>query len=138
MRLKLLEGNQTPSLEEMEKFAKRFRAFSQSDLMPLTSATKTTAGSDDGQLAQNIGKLQDTMTQLTAAVSAPQGRQEHLEATVSPPLLPRLNNNFTADLPIQDSLKRNEMDFISSLARIQVDGTSKTATVLIVMDLVTM
>ena len=70
MRLKLLEGNQTPSLEEMEKFAKRFRAISQSDLMPLTSATKTTAGSDDGQLAQNIGKLQDTMTQLTAAVSA--------------------------------------------------------------------
>ena len=48
MRLKLLEANPTPSLEEMEKFAKRFRAISQSDLMPLTFAAKTTAGSDDG------------------------------------------------------------------------------------------
>ena len=68
MRLKLLEANPTPSLEEMEKFAKRFRAISQSDLMPSTFTAKTTAGSEDSQLAQNIGKLQDTMTQLTAAV----------------------------------------------------------------------
>ena len=88
MRLKLLEANPTPSLEEMEKFAKRFRAISQSDLMLLTFAAKATAGSDDGQLARNIGKLQETMTQLTAAVSALQGRQEHLEATVSSPAPP--------------------------------------------------
>ena len=88
MRLKLLEANPTPSLEEMEKFAKRFRAISQSDLTPLTFAAKATAGSDDGQLARNIGKLQETMTQLTAAVSALQGRQEHLEATVSSPAPP--------------------------------------------------
>ena len=94
MRLKLLEANPTPSLEEMEKFAKRFRAISQSDLMPLTFAAKTTAGSDDGQLAQNIGKLQDTMTQLTAAVSALQGRQEHLEATVSSPTPPPSQQQF--------------------------------------------
>jgi len=52
MRLKLLEANPTPSLEEMEKFAKRFRAISQSDLMPLTFAAKTTARSDGGQLAR--------------------------------------------------------------------------------------
>ena len=45
-------------LEEIGKFSKRFRAISQSDLMPLTFAAKATAGSDDGQLARNIGKLQ--------------------------------------------------------------------------------
>ena len=81
MRRKLLEANPKPSLEEVEKFEKRSRAISQSDLMPLTFAAKTTAGSDDGQLERSTGKLQDTMT---AAVSALQERQEHLEATVSP------------------------------------------------------
>ena len=70
MHLKLLEANPTPSIEEIENFAKRFQAISQSNLMPLTFAAKATAGSDDGQLAQNIGKLQKTMTQLTATVSA--------------------------------------------------------------------
>ena len=135
MRLKLLEVNPTPFLEEMEKFAKRFRAISQSDLMPLTFASKTAAGSDDGQLARNIGKLQETMTQLTAAVSALQGRQEHLEATMSSPPLPRLIN---ADLPIQACLQGRAMDFVSSHARIKVDGTRKTAAVLIVMDLATL
>ena len=95
MRLKLLEANPTPSLEEMEKFAKRFRAISHSDLMPLAFAAKTAAGSDDGQLARNIGKLQETMTQLTAAVSVLQGRQEHVEATVSSPApLPSHQHGF--------------------------------------------
>ena len=86
MRLKLLEANPTPSLEEMEKFSKRFRAISQSDLMPLTFAAKATAGSDDGKLARLASSKR--LTQLTAAVSALQGRQEHLEATVSSPAPP--------------------------------------------------
>ena len=47
MCLKPLEANPTPSLEEMKKFAKHFRAISQSDLTPLIFAAKTTAGSEE-------------------------------------------------------------------------------------------
>ena len=50
MRLKLLEANPTPSLAEMENFAKRFRAIRQADIPTLTFAVKPAAGVDDDKM----------------------------------------------------------------------------------------
>ena len=84
MRLKLLEANPMPSLAEMETFAKRFRAISQTNIPSLTFAAKPAAEVPDEQLASKFDILRDTLTQLTA-------RHEHLAAAVSAPA-PKLSH----------------------------------------------
>ena len=100
MRLKLLEPNPTPTLAEMENFAKRFRAIHQSNIPPLTFAAKPAANADDRQLASKFNALQDTLTQLTAAVTALTDRHEHLAAAMSAPApqssRPPLTRHFAA------------------------------------------
>ena len=91
MRLKLLEANPTPSLVEMETFAKRFRAISQSNIPSLTFAAKPATEVSDEQLASKFDILRDTLTQLTAAVSVLTDRHEHLAAAVSAPA-PKLSH----------------------------------------------
>jgi len=83
MRLKLLEANLTPSLAEMENFAKHFGAISQSNIPSLTFAAKPATGVSDEQLASKCDILHDTFTQHTAAVSALTDRHEPLPAKVS-------------------------------------------------------
>ena len=85
MRLKLLEANPTTSLAEMENFAKRFRAIRQADIPTLTFAVKPAAGVDDEKMASKFNSLQNTVTQLTAAVTALTDRHKHLEAAMSAP-----------------------------------------------------
>ena len=83
--LKLLEANPTPTLAEMENFAKCFQAICQSNIPPLTFAAKPTTDIDDKQLPSKFNALQDTVMQLTAAVTAQTDRHEHLAAVMSAP-----------------------------------------------------
>ena len=86
MRLKLLEANPTPSLAEIGTSAKRFRAISQSNIPSFIFAAKPAVGVSVEQLARKFDILQDTLMQLTAAVSALMDRYEHLAAVMSAPL----------------------------------------------------
>ena len=86
MRLKLLEAKPTPSLAEMGTSAKRFRAISQSNIPSFIFAAKPAAGVSVEQLARKFDILQDTLMQLTAAVSALMDRYKHLAAVMSAPL----------------------------------------------------
>ena len=95
MRLKLLEANPTPSLAEMENFAKRFRAIRQADIPTLTFAVKPAAGVDDEKMASKFNSLQDTVTQLTAAVTAMTDHHKHLEAAMSAPTPQPPHHPFT-------------------------------------------
>ena len=74
LRLKLLENNPTPSLEEMTAFVQRFRAVYPLDVSPTLHAHVT-----DGD------PLQASIAQLTAAVAALASDQKDLRASLSSP-----------------------------------------------------
>ena len=110
LRLKLLESNPTPSLKEMINFVKRFRAVHRPE-----DKTTVFAAKANHDAIKNIGSdgsnhLQQSLTQLTAAVTALTDRQTKLEAALSA---------SQAQPPPQESSPRNGPKAVTSRDRFQ-------------------
>ena len=88
LRLKLLEDNPTPTLREMTDFVARFRAIHRGDDSAPCFAMQATPNGDTVPESQS---LHDSISKLTAAVTALTVDQKDLRASLSP-LPPQRNH----------------------------------------------
>ena len=99
IRLKLLEANPVPTLAEMVNFVKRFRAVHRTEEKPTVFAAKANPEVSQTIASSGLKNLQDSLTQLTAAVTALTDRHIQLEAAYSA---------SPAPAPRQDFNRRND------------------------------
>ena len=86
LRLKLLEHNPTPSLDEMTNFVQRFRAVHHSsDRNPSVAYATTASQPPQSPPSADDTPLQASIAQLTAAVAALASDQKDLRAAVKAP-----------------------------------------------------
>ena len=95
------------------------------DIPTLTFAVKTAAGVDDEKMASKFNSLHDTVTKLTATVTALTDRHKHLEAAMSAPTPQPPHQPFTRRFTAPRMQNSAPDGFHPMHVKIQDYGTTK-------------